>query len=340
MTDRLRILVLGGTSWLGGTVASIAVGRGHEVSCLARGESGSVPLGARHVRADRWQADAYDVVSADEWDAVIDVSWQPELVRSALTELAPRARHWIYVSSVSVYADHSAPEADESSALLSAWSGSGAAAAEEYGEAKVSCETTCAELFDPARLLVARAGLIVGYGDRSDRFGYWAGRFARATDDDRVLVPAMDMPVQVIDVVDLAAWLVRGAEEKVAGTYDAVGRSLPFSEMSAACAAVTGVDPDLVEVGEDWLMSTGVAPWAGPESLPLWLPNATHGGMQSRTGKAARAASLGCRPLTETVADCLRWEQEQGLDRDRRAGLTPAREAELLEQWDSATPAT
>jgi nucleoside-diphosphate-sugar epimerase len=236
---------------------------------------------------------------------------------------------------VSVYADHAAPEADESAALLPAWSGSGPAAGEEYGEAKVSCETACAELFDPARLLVARAGLIVGYGDRSDRFGYWAARFARSADDGRVLVPPIDMPVQVIDVVDLAAWLVRGAEERVAGTYDAVGRSLPFGEVASTCAAVAAVDPALVEAEEDWLTSAGVAPWAGPESLPLWLPTATHGGMQSRTGRAARAAGLGCRPLTETVADCLRWEREQGLGRDRRAGLTPAREAELLTQWDS-----
>lgn len=332
MTARLRILVLGGTSWLGGTVASLAVARGHEVSCLARGESGAVPSGARHVRADRWLPDAYEDVVGDEWDAVVDVSWQPALVRSALSALAPRTRHWIYVSSVSVYADHSVPLADESAALLPPWSGSGEATLQEYGEAKVSCETACAEVIGSEGLLVARAGLIVGYGDRSDRFGYWPGRFARAADGDPILVPPADMSVQVVDVVDLAAWLVRAAEEQTSGTYDAVGPSLPFEAVTSACARAAGSSPALVAVEEEWLTSAGVVPWAGPDSLPLWVPTATHGGMRTRTGEAARSAGLTCRPLQETVDDSLRWELELGLARERRAGLTPSREAALLRE--------
>ena len=335
MTHRLRLLVLGGTSWLGGTVASLALGRGHEVTCLARGESGTVPPGAHHVRADRRQPDAYDAVSSDEWDAVVDVSWQPELVRSALAALARRTRHWVYVSSVSVYADHATPAADESATLLPTWSGSGEAAGEEYGEAKVSCETACAELLDPAALLTARAGLIVGYGDRSDRFGYWPARFARAVDGERILAPPKGMPVQVIDVVDLAAWLVRAAEHRIWGTYDAVGPSLTFEEVADSCAAAVGVEPELVSPEEEWLRSAAVTPWAGPESLPLWLPLTSHAGMAARAGKRARAAGLMPRPLEETVEDCLRWEREQGLDRGRRAGLTPEREADLLQRWTS-----
>jgi nucleoside-diphosphate-sugar epimerase len=333
MTDRLRILVLGGTSWLGGTVASLAVERGHDVTCLARGESGSVPDGARHVPADRWSPGAYEAVASTDWDAVFDVSWQPELVRSALTGLSARVRHWLYVSSISVYADHSVPGGDESAELLPPWSGSGEARGEEYGEAKVSCETACAEIADPSRLLVARAGLIVGYGDRSDRFGYWPGRFGRASHGEQVLVPPKDMPVQVIDVVDLAAWLVASAEGQVSGTYDAVGPSHSFGDLAESCAAAARVDPDLVDPGEEWLVSEGVTPWAGPDSIPLWLPLATHGGMVARSGEAVRAAGLRCRPLHETVDDSLRWEREQGLDRERRAGLSAGREADLLRRW-------
>src|SRR5512139_3570353 len=173
MTERFRVLVLGGTSWLGGAVASLAVERGHRVTCLARGDSGTVPVGASHVRSDRWAPGAYDEVADRDWDAVVDVSWQPELVRSALDALAHRTRHWVYVSSISVYADHATPDADESAPVVDPWSGSGEVGLEAYGGAKVSCETSCRTALDSERLLVARGGLIVGYGDRSDRFGYW-----------------------------------------------------------------------------------------------------------------------------------------------------------------------
>jgi hypothetical protein len=242
----------------------------------------------------------------------------------------------VYVSSISVYADHSIPGGDESAELLPLWSGSGEASAHDYGEAKVSCETACAELVDPTRLLIARAGLIVGYGDRSDRFGYWPGRFARASRGEEVLATPKDMPVQVIDVVDLAAWLVASAERRVSGTYDAVGPSLSFGDLAASCAAAAGVEPDLVDPGEEWLVAEGVAPWAGPDSLPLWLPLTTHGGVVSRSGAAVRRAGLECRPLQETVDDSLRWEREQGLVRERRAGLSAERETDLLRRWAAA----
>lgn len=243
MTAPFRLLVLGGTSWLGGALAALAVGRGHHVTCLARGESGTVPAGATHVRADRWSPGAYRGVSNQDWDAVLDVSWQPELVRAALTALAPHSRHWVYVSSISAYADHATPDADESAALLDAWRGSGEAGVEAYPSAKVSCETSCRALVAHDQLLIARAGLIVGYGDRSDRFGYWPTRFARASDGDEVLAPPPGMAVQVVDVVDLACWLLDAAERRLAGTLDAVGPAVTFTDVLAACADVTGVDP-------------------------------------------------------------------------------------------------
>ena len=335
MADISRILVLGGTSWLGGAVASEAVARGHEVTCLARGESGEVPAGATHVRADRREAGAYDEVAAQDWDIVLDVSWQPEQVSSALSALASRAGHWVYVSSISVYADHSTPDADESAALVEPWSGSGVVGIEEYAGAKVSCETSCMSAVGPDRLLLARAGLIVGYGDQSDRFGYWPARFARAHDDDSVVVPPPDTPVQLIDVVDLARWLVDAGERRLAGAFDATGSSLTFADVSAVCSSVTGTTPGLVDPGEELLIEARVAPWAGPDSLPLWLPRETHGGMAARKAAAVRAAGLITRPLADTVRDSLRWERELGLDRRRRAGLSPERESELLRLWQS-----
>lgn len=333
MTDPLRLLVLGGTSWLGGTVASLALQRGHEVTCLARGESGSVPAGATHVRSDRWASGAYNGVVEREWDAVVDVSWQPELVRSALSALAERARHWLYVSSISVYADHNTPGADESAAVLEPWSGTGEVGREAYGSAKVSCETACRDAVDDERLLVARAGLIVGYGDRSDRFGYWPARFARAADGEEVLAPSSDVRLQVIDVLDLAGWLVDSAERRGSGTYDATGPCLTFADMAATCADVTGVRPHLIAPGDSWLQAADVEAWAGPESLPLWLPQDEYAGHASRAAGAAKSAGLTARSLRDSVSDALRWERECGLGRPRQAGLSAEREADLLRRW-------
>lgn len=333
MTDPLRILVLGGTSWLGGTVAALALERGHQVTCLARGESGSVPAGVQHVVADRRHPEAYAEVARRDWDGVLDVSWQPDLVRSALTSLAECARHWIYVSSISVYADHSTPGADESAALVDPWSGSGEVGREEYPGAKVSCETSCREALPEERLLIARAGLIVGYGDRSDRFGYWPARFARASEGDELLVPPGDTPLQVVDVKDLAAWMVHALEHRVFGTYDAIGPEVSFTELVDACVDVIGTAPTLVAPDESWLEAAEVEAWAGPDSLPLWLPSSLYDGHARRSGVAARGAGLTTRPLAESVADALTWERELGLDRPRQAGLSKDHEQSLLRRW-------
>ena len=291
-----------------------------------------MPVGATHVRSDRWAPGAYDEVADRDWDAVVDVSWQPEHVRSALDALAKRTRHWVYVSSISVYADHATPGADESATVVDPWAGSGEVGLEAYGGAKVSCETSCRTALDSERLLVARSGLIVGYGDRSDRFGYWPARFARAVDSEEILAAPPDTSVQVIDVVDLAGWLVDSAERQTAGTFDAVGQSGTFAELADTCGAVTGTRPALVDPGEAWLQTVGVEPWAGPESLPLWLPPG-YDGHSRRSGRAARDAGLVTRPLRDSVADALRWETECGLNRPRKAGLSLEREAELLRQW-------
>lgn len=339
MTTPLNVLVLGGTSWLGGAIARHAVDGGHAVTCLARGESGEVPPGVDWVHADRWDKDAYESVTGKDWDAVIDVSWQPELVRSALGALAPTARHWIYVSSLSVYRDDSEPRADESAVLHPAWSGTGEVDREQYGPAKVSCETACLDAVPAGSLLIARSGLIAGYGDRSDRFGYWPARVARATfpGEEVLVVDSADQLTQVIDVEDLAGWLVDCAAAGTSGSYNAMGDAVPFGQVLEGCVEAVGQAPTWVPVEPEWLEGEGIEPWAGKESIPLWLPLPAYAGFMTRRNDAARAAGLSTRPLSETIAATLAWEQELGLDRDRDAGLSANREAELLAAWRAKT---
>ncbi|ALX06276.1 NAD-dependent epimerase/dehydratase family protein [Aeromicrobium erythreum] len=315
-----RWLVLGGTAWLGREVARSALERGHDVTCLARGESGDVVDGARWVRADRGGPDAYDAV-AGPWDAVVDVARQPGHVRSALSALGAATAHWTFVSTANVYADLSGP-LHEDDPLRDAVT-TDEVDAEQYGEGKVACERAVLAHASP---LVLRAGLLAGPGDPSDRFGYWPARFAQADRDD-VLVP--DPPAawcQVVDVRDVATFAVDAAERGVTGVLNVAGDGVALGEALLRVAQTVGFRGRLVPVGPERLEAIDVRPWSGERSLPLWLPDG-YGGMMRIDTTRAEAAGLVRRPLEETAAEVLADERARGLDRPRAAGLT--REDEL-----------
>jgi nucleoside-diphosphate-sugar epimerase len=334
----MKLLVLGGTAWLGRCIAATAVERGHRVTCLARGESGAAPPGAAFTWADRDDTGAYREVAREEWDVVIDVSRQPGQVRRATTALADRAGSFVFVSSTNVYADHATPGADENAALLPALAGDVMASMDTYGQAKVACERHVLRAFGPDRSLIARVGLIGGPGDIFDRTGYWPVRFCRpAAGNGSVLVP--DVPglaTQVIDVRDLAGWLADTGEHRLSGVFNVAGETIPLPAHLALAREVAGHTGPVVAAGQDWLTTHGVQPWMGERSLPLWLPMPEYAGFSSRDGSAAKAAGLTTRSLAETLADTLAWELGRNLQRPRRAGLSDHDERRLLHALTAA----
>lgn len=327
----MRVLVLGGTAWLGSLVVAEAVARGHDVTALARGESGAVPEGARFVRSDRTAPGAFDEVSGD-WDAVIDVARQPGQVRAAVDALAARTGHWVLVSTSSVYSDPAEVGRDESGATFEPLEADVMADLSEYGPAKVACERLVLEAVGPERSHIARVSLIGGPGDRSGRGVYWPWRYAHpSAADGRVLVPEAAHPVQLLDVRDLAAWLVDAAETRAAGIANVGGETFTLAEHLAIARQVAGGRTVPVPVDDAWLDAHDVNPWSGPRSLPLWLP-ADAAGLNSNS--TARAESLGLRrrPLAETLADTLAW-REAHPDLALGAGLSDADELELLREF-------
>jgi 2'-hydroxyisoflavone reductase len=337
----VKTLVLGGTAWLGRTIARYAIERGHDVTCLARGESGGVADGARLVAADRLTPGAYDDVRDTDWDFVVEVSWQPGMVRSALAALSDGAEHWAYVSSCSAYAAQNMPGADESAATLPPLESDTADRA-EYGAAKVACERLTLDMFG-SNALIARAGLIGGYGDPSDRFGYWPARFsasARGAGDWRLNEPVLvpddpAMATQTIDARDLGEWLVRCGESRISGVFNATGQLLPFATIEEACREVTGAVTESIRVPPEWLRDQGVEEFSGERSLPLWISDPDAAGHSSRNTAAAVAAGLTWRPIQDLVRSALAWEIERGLGRQRQAGLAPEQERLLVRAWQS-----
>lgn len=332
----MRLLILGGTRFLGRAVARLALGQGHDVTCAARGASGRPVPGVRFVAVDRDDPVGLAPLDGERFDAAIDVTRRVDHARHTVAALAGRVRHWTFVSSISVYADFTRRGGGVADTPLlppapPEVTGAGSDF-QWYGECKVSIERAYAEAFD--RLFVCRAGLIVGPEDSSDRFPYWVRRLAGPGE---VLAPgAPDDPVQYVDVDDLAGWLLHAAETGLTGTYDGVGRSTPRVEVLRGIAAGVGVpDPVLTWVDGEFLQARGVRPWSGEGSVPLWVPGARWVGFLDRDARSALAAGLVTRPVADSARATLAWMKAHPTA-VQRGGLDLAEEANILQEWHSS----
>jgi 2'-hydroxyisoflavone reductase len=326
----VRVLMLGGTVFVGRHVVEALLARGHEVTIFHRGERGrdvfpdvERVLGDRATDLDRLPAGA-------RWDAVVDTcGFVPSIVAKSARLLRDRARQYVFISSVSVF-DVSQPAIDESSPMLELPDGVSPDefVMDHYGPLKMLCEREVVAAFGPERALIVRPGLIVGPYDKSDRFTYWPLRFARGGD---VLVPDdLDARVQWIDARDLAEFIVTAIERGTSGAVNAVGPAEPATlrDLLGAAAAASGAASTLVPVPWPALKENGIQGWT---DLTVWAPlGEGHDGITFVDPSRAIALGLRHRPLAETVADTLRWAQDERGDEPLKAGLTPEREAELL----------
>ncbi len=327
----MRLLVLGGTRFVGRAVVEAALARGDEVVTVTRGVSGAPDQAAEVIHADRADPAAVrDALANRSWDAVIDTwSGAPSAVRESAEILADRAGHYGYVSSRSVYRWPVPVGLDETAPVVEGDARSDSSA--DYAAAKRSAELAVLEAIGD-RALIARAGLILGPYEDVGRLPWWLRRIERG---GPVLAPGPpDRPLQFIDARDLATWMLESAERGLGGVFNTVsapGHATMGSLLATAVQEV-GSDAELVWVSPEVILAAAIEPWT---ELPIWLPPTGEGaGLHAGDVTRAHQAGLRCRPAAETVADTWHWQQKEGNPQPPHAraapGLDPVKEQRLL----------
>ncbi len=335
----MKLLIIGGTRFVGRHLVEAALARGHTITLFNRGQSNpNLFPQVEQLHGDRSANLA--LLKGRTWDAVIDTcGYVPRIVRLSAQALAGQTDRYVFISTVSVYAEDNLRGMDENSPLATLKDESiEEVTGETYGGLKVLCEKTVEAAY-PDRALIVRPGLIVGPHDPTDRFTYWPWRVAQGGE---ILAPGNpDQPVQIIDVRDLAQWIVRMVEAKRIGIFNAVGPdyTLTTRRMLEACVAVCNPQAKLTWVDETFLLQRKVEPWS---ELPVWVPEkesamATCSNARAtcpRSTAEGVAAGLKFRPIEETIRDTLTWARTRPADHVWRAGMKPEREAELLREWN------
>ena len=331
----MQLLILGGTRFLGRHLVEAAIERGHEVTLFNRGQSnpGLFPgVSELYGNRDGDLAAVEEALATEGWEAVIDTcGYIPRVVQASAELLAATVPHYTFISSLSVYDDFVTQGLTEGAPVATMADETVEEITEEtYGPLKVLCEQVVAETY-PEGALIIRPGLIVGPHDPTDRFTYWPVRVAEGGE---VLAPGTgEVPVQLIDVRDLAMWTIRMVEAQATGVYNATGPAggIPFRDFLETTQKSTGHQAKLIWVDELFLLEEGVQPWI---EIPLWIPGKEAAGFGSVNVDKAIAEGLTFRPLEETIRDTLAWAKERPAVYEWRAGLAREREKALLSAWE------
>jgi 2'-hydroxyisoflavone reductase len=341
----LRILVLGGTRFIGPHMAEYAMARGHTITFFNRGKTNPDILPA----VERIQGDRNGDLKGLEgrpWDAVIDNSgYVPRQVRESAQLLHASVPNYLFVSSVSVYASFASANDENSAVGRLADESVEKVDGETYGPLKALCETAARQVYGAEHTTIVRPGLIVGPGDNTDRFTYWP---ARADRGGAFASPGQPSdPVQLIDVRDLAAFTIHMLEQRSAGTFNVLsppGRFTIGNVVNESVSAAVRVSdprpaPVPVWIPAEFLASENVSPWT---DMPVWSPSVgDEAGFAETSAARATAAGLTIRPLDQTAVDTLRWHLTRP-ESERvalKAGLSPEREVQLLAAWQAAASA-
>jgi len=331
----MKLLILGGTAFLGRHAVEAARARGHEVTLFHRGRTQpDLFPDVERVLGDRDGGLA--PLQGRSWDAALDTSgFLPRLVRDSCELLRDAVGHYAFVSTISVYADSTRPGITETDSLATLPEGASREelTGESYGPLKALCEREVESVFG-GRAASVRAGLIFGPHDLTDRTAYWPLRVAEGGD---VLAPGRpERPIQLIDVRDLAVWLVSLAERRIGGTFNAIGpqTTLTMERFLSTCREVAGSNARFIWLDEPFLLEQKVAPFS---EMPLWVPERFQA-FETVNGARAFMAGLTCRPLADSVRAALDGARAGG-PRPVKAGvpippaLTRQREAEVLNAW-------
>lgn len=331
----MKLLVLGGTQFVGRHFVEAALRAGHELTLFNRGQTAAALFPRLETRHGDRRRDL-SALATGSWDAVVDCcGYLPSEVEHSAALLRERAGRYVYISSVSAYASFAQPNGESSPLGVPIDPNTENVDGASYGPLKAACEAVVLRHFADGRALILRPALVVGPHDPTQRFTYWPARLALSGDAGPVLVPGRpEDALQFIDARDLAEFALQGLASGLAGVFNvATGPGLyTRADLLAACAAAAGRQPPLVWAGDQPLLDLGVKPWV---DLPLWLPpDGAYAMLMQCSNAAALAAGLRLRPLAETVADTLAWWRSLPLDSQvfTRAGLAREREAELLAQ--------
>lgn len=319
----MKILVLGGTRFVGRHIVEAALAKGHQVTTLTRGSN---PLpGTESLLGDRKTGDL-EALKNRSWDAVMDVNaYFPKEVREAIASLKRKVERYGFISTVSVYKETRDPIDENSPVIELADTEVQELSGENYGGLKIACERTVEEAFG-SNAFIVRPHLVVGPHDPTDRFTYWPRRFHI---QPKVLVPSKpEQTLQFVDARDLAAFVVHGLEASLSGAFNGASTPVSWGSLVQACQQASPNPSEAVWADEQWLLDQQVAPWS---DLPAWIPSFWDGSGLDKTSNAkAQAAGFKMRPLAETVRDILEWDIGRDLP-ELNGGLKPEREAELIQ---------